>query len=348
MFPVFFSMVVRVVVVAAVLFVFPAGLFAEASNGQETIPQETGFYYTVQKGDTLWDISHKFFDTPWQWPALWEENSQLPNPHWIYPGERLRLYLKNGVVQVEKVSPAQSAAPQTPPTAAESPCYEYPLINQVGFIRKIPVTPHGTLIESKDDKLMISAGDKVYLRPEKEGELPAGKQFLLYRILAPLEDERSYRTIGYQHRLVGIVEVTEQRPMLSVAKVIQSFRVIQVGDLVIPYHPRSAKISLRDGKAGLEGRFFLTEDHVQLIGQQTVGFIDKGATDGIEVGQIYELYYRKKAQKRGEEMPAIVYGTILVLQVEPTTASVLVTESDREIAPGATFRAAKTSYDHTI
>jgi LysM domain len=349
MFPVFFSMVVRVAVATAVLFIFPVGLFAEASNGQETIPQETGFYYTVQKGDTLWDISRKFFDTPWQWPALWEKNSQLPNPHWIYPGERLRLYLKNGVVQVEKVGKTpETVSPIPAPAVAESaPFYEYARIDQVGFIRKTPVTPYGAIIQSRDDKKMISVGDQVYLHPEKEGELLTGQQFLVYRILAPLGDKRSFKTIGYQHLLMGIIEITRHQPGLSVAKVIQSFRDIKIGDLVIPYRPRSTQVILKSSKEGLKGRLLISEDHLQLIGQQMVCFINKGARDGIETGQTYELYYHEK-EKKGEILPAIPYGTILVLQVEPTTATVLVTEAAREIAPGATFRTAKISADDAI
>ena len=63
---------------------------------QEDVNYETGFYYTVQKADTLWDLSRKFSDTPWQWPEMWKENDQIANPHRIYPGERIRLYRRLG------------------------------------------------------------------------------------------------------------------------------------------------------------------------------------------------------------------------------------------------------------
>ena len=53
-----------------------APLFPAAAESKEKVSTETGFYYTVQKGDTLWDLSRKFSDTPWQWPEMWKENDQ--------------------------------------------------------------------------------------------------------------------------------------------------------------------------------------------------------------------------------------------------------------------------------
>lgn len=50
----------------------------------------------VTKGDTLWDISGRFLQHPWEWPRLWKNNPSIKNPHLIYPGDRLTLTWVNG------------------------------------------------------------------------------------------------------------------------------------------------------------------------------------------------------------------------------------------------------------
>ncbi|MGE0171159.1 MAG: LysM peptidoglycan-binding domain-containing protein [Oligoflexales bacterium] len=51
-------------------------------------PQE----YTVEGGDTLFDICDQFLDEAGYWPKLWSYNPEVKNPHFIFPGTTLRFY----------------------------------------------------------------------------------------------------------------------------------------------------------------------------------------------------------------------------------------------------------------
>jgi LysM domain len=87
-------------------FVLP-GLTQETKGTEEV--------YTIQKGDTLWDISSKFLKDPFLWPKLWEKNPYITNPHWIYPGNQVRL---TGVEPVKTEEP-QAVKKEEPPKPVE-------------------------------------------------------------------------------------------------------------------------------------------------------------------------------------------------------------------------------------
>ena len=76
--------------------------------------------YVIQRGDTLWDLSQKFLNNPWYWPKIWSNNPYIENPHWIYPGNKLRIVPGEGGAQ----APAQVQAPPeqgVEATAANAP-----------------------------------------------------------------------------------------------------------------------------------------------------------------------------------------------------------------------------------
>ncbi|HTU60180.1 MAG TPA: LysM domain-containing protein, partial [Polyangiales bacterium] len=48
-------------------------------------------FHTVHQGDTLWQLSDRYFGDPYHWPELWSYNPEITNPHWIYPLDQVRL-----------------------------------------------------------------------------------------------------------------------------------------------------------------------------------------------------------------------------------------------------------------
>src|SRR6266403_4006226 len=96
--------------------------------------------YTIQKGDTLWDLSQKFLNNPWYWPKIWSLNPSIENPHWIYPGNKLRIVPGEGGAQ----APAQVAGEEQQPeagidaTALNSPEEPLPLTTETNV--SLPTT----------------------------------------------------------------------------------------------------------------------------------------------------------------------------------------------------------------
>ncbi len=45
--------------------------------------------YEVKKYDTLWDLATRFYNDPFQWHTIWENNQYIDNPDLIYPGDKL-------------------------------------------------------------------------------------------------------------------------------------------------------------------------------------------------------------------------------------------------------------------
>gem|GEM_PF-1559266 len=53
---------------------------------------EAPIEYTVESGDTLYDVCDQLLDEGGYWPKLWSMNPDIKNPHFIYPGMKLRFY----------------------------------------------------------------------------------------------------------------------------------------------------------------------------------------------------------------------------------------------------------------
>ncbi|MEN8245907.1 MAG: LysM domain-containing protein [Thermodesulfobacteriota bacterium] len=322
-----------------------------AQEGEETVEHEAGFYYTIQKGDTLWDLSDHFFDSPWLWPELWQENDQIPNPHRIYPGERIRLYQKEGsdtfsLTPPEKESMVEESAAETEmpeETVQEETVYFlYPSMDKVGFITKDEITPLATIFDIKDNQRLVDTGDTVYMSYEEEDvdKLQRGSQFTIYRRMEPSPDKKINRKYGSQYYIVGMVELTKMEPDFVVGQIVASYRSIYHNDFILPYARRSPRIPVVPSTPDIDGTVLLAEEHTKMIGDHTVAFIDKGSEDNILPGQRYSIYHRQEGKKGSKRIlySPIDYAEFIVLHTEKYVSTVFMTYTEGVVEPGGKFR----------
>lgn len=320
---------------------------AAADHHPLTIAQETGYYYTVRKGDTLWDLSDRFFGTPSQWPELWKENRQIRNPHWIFPGDRIRLLQgagRNGAPMAAKAT-AQPSPAGGRGALSRAGFFTYPAMDRIGFIREEPLTPFGTIFKSAEGKTIHGTDDLVYIKPAAGTPLAVGSRFTTFRVFDPLIEKKTRKEIGIQHYLTGVVEITQSNAQLAVGKIVRVYREIRVNDHLIPYQSRSAEVKLQESLPDVFGKLIISEENTIEIGDNTIAFIDKGTSHGIQPGQVYAIYDQQycRMDPNSKEMvalPAVDYGKCLVLHTEKTTATVLITEARRNIQSGLSIRAA--------
>ena len=314
-------------------------LSVAAAEGEKTVEYESGFYYTVQKGDTLWDLSQKFSDTPWQWPELWKENRDIANPHRIYPGERIRLYRRRGAQDYGGGDDQQKPTEDTL-RLTNLIDFQYAAIERVGFIRKTAVVSQGTIFKVEGRMTMISTGDLVYIRPAKDATLNPGDILTVYRTLNPIQDRTTNKYIGIQHYLAGAVEVTIKRPEFVLGQVVAAYRPIKVGDLLMPYQERLPRFKMQDSPEGLRGRIIVSEEHESIFGESTIAFIDKGEQEGVMPGQLYWIFKQEEYRINPDDsadvtLTPVILGELMVLHTETNTATVMITDSRDAISAGA-------------
>ncbi|MEW6379036.1 MAG: LysM peptidoglycan-binding domain-containing protein [bacterium] len=331
-----------------------------------TAAEQAPSVYIVKEGDTLWDISNRYFADPSTWPALWGKNKHIKDPQWIYPGQPLLLKEKSPVpdnparsghpARAVKISSPQPA--ELPPAAglqAAAPAPEYLInrdqIDSCGYIlsraelaAKEKQEQWGSIIDAKETKISYSYPDLIYINRGKSQVSP-GAQFTVFRphdqdmILHP----ETGLEIGYQIQILGVIEVKEVFERTALAQIIRSFSEIHLNDRIRTYQ-RIPLPARNEPKEKIQGIVIAGEDGRINLATYNIVFLDQGKKQHIQAGDCFSIYRRdsiidenfQSSEQRSETVNDIV-GELMVLKAEDDTSTALITKSKDAITVGTRF-----------
>ncbi|HVY48472.1 MAG TPA: LysM peptidoglycan-binding domain-containing protein [Minicystis sp.] len=255
------------------------------ANGSYQVEGGGGFVpelHTVRRGDTLWEISGKYFANPYQWPRIWAENPQIQNPHWIYPGDRVRLR-EAGPVGGGAVGAFRGRRRTVPPQTI--------FLRDQGWVDDKDGDDWGEVLGSPQDTMILSEGAAVYIQLREGHEMAIGELLTIWRPIRTVETEN---TKGELVSIRGTARIDRFNPRTHMvrAKVVEALDVIERGARVGPVGRRFDVVPPVPSDVDLEAHIIAAVYPYQFYGQNQVVYLDRGAKEGVKPGMRFFAVHR--------------------------------------------------------
>lgn len=303
--------------------------------------------HIVQKGDTLWDICEEYYGDPDLWPKLWQMNPFITNPHLLKPGDVITLFEKEMLKKLPKTKKPeiQAVEKEKGPNAIDLSMLID--LSKRGFLSSTPIEPHGQLFATKNDKLIIQKNDTAYLVIKKPG-IKKGDMFLAGEVIGPLKDPVSSDKKWYLFSLHGRIliedpvglefgrrdDLIDKKDTYQV-KIINSFKPITVGDIIVPAEPVSDCVLPASFQEPVLANIVATEEQRELIGKNDIVYINQGRNQSIQRGNLLEIvkpHYAKNPTPTNKKftkpnfmvLPDVPLGLCLVIDTRPDSATAVV------------------------
>jgi hypothetical protein len=328
------------------------GMDSQSAGGRDTVQTTPASgapeLHVVQKGDSLWSLCSKYFSDPWRWPRLWAANPVITNPHWIFPGDVIRLGEGTGSTGGQ-LPPAASVEPPRPGLSSVNRVgAEFGsaiMLRELGFIEAKDLEDAGTISGSREEKIMLGTGDSAYLRYPDKTPLRAGERYSVFEtdIDHPVVDSTSGKTYGYLVRIQGDL-VVNQIAENDVARgtLVDTVVPIERGARLSQFVRQFKRVEPRPSAVNLEARVISTFEPNILLGPGHFVILNRGKRDGVQVGNRTFIIRRgdgyratlEQWEKHDPKMPKEVVGEILVLEVRDDASVAWVTRCTKELKVG--------------
>ncbi len=320
--------------------------------------------YVVKKGDTLWDISALYLNSPWNWPKLWGNNLQIADPHWIFPGDVLslvfdadgnpKLVVNEGKKQV-KLSPSKRITPKDQNAIASISLDTIkPYLKNQRIVTETDFSQAPMVLGGDTNTKRKVAGDLIY----SQGQLIKDNLYGIYRSTSneKLADATDRQYVELE--LTGIARAVNQAGEVTRLTLESSLMEVQQGEKLFPLLDDQAMptlFHLSMPEQAVNAEILASSSDLREFSKLEVVLINAGYQDSLRAGHVLGIFrqsptvvldngqpvYFEDASKYARlfeqdtlDMPIEKVGDLVVFKVYENASYALVTESKKPLKVG--------------
>lgn len=303
--------------------------------------------HTVKTGDTLWDIARTYLKDPFRWPEIFRRNTDVvKNPHWIYPGEVIRIPLSEirpdvlsqlgntsvvaRVATVSRRPTVFTTAPGSTSTsvgAAGSVPGKYrapgvrageieaaPYLDVTGGPRgagRIEAAVDRPAVSGSADEAKFQLNDKLYISPPKGIVARLGDRYLSYVLGDEIED---HGQLLVPTAILRVESIAGGQP--AVVRIVRQFGEVRLGQRLIVADAVSAVTRAPEATGALiTGKVLLVHLDPVLPTVQHYVVISPSSRNGIAVGDEFALISDTMGRDDPDPAPPVSAAIAQVVRV---------------------------------
>lgn len=313
--------------------------------------------HTVRTGDTLWDLAQTYLKNPFRWPDIFRRNTDVvENPHWIYPGEVIRIpiteirsevatQLRGGnVVARVNTSPSRLTVFSTgigafgnrrilnesiisdkyrAPGVRAGEIESAPYLDRIGGPRDAGEIRAGVdrpAISTDAEAARSQLNDQVYISLPKGMTPRLGDRYMAYTLGDEIEN------VGQLVIPSGILRIESIGPGgLAVARLIRQFGEVRLGQRLLAAAPAVAITRApQTVPVGLNGKVLLVHQDPVLPSVQHYVVLSPTSKNGIAVGDEFSLISDTMGRDDPTPAPPVSAAIVQVVKVTPYASTAIV------------------------
>jgi nucleoid-associated protein YgaU len=204
------------------------------------------------------------------------------------------------------------------------------------FVSTNIVQDFGSITNGPDENIWFTKGDKAYVQFDETMNVLPGDKFSIYSAGGKIKNANSDRE-GYKYSIVGQIKLIKKIRDKWEVEFIDVSGTPQRGDRITAYTPKIERITKTYNSRLVEAAILGSFQPMQtILGFGDVIYIDRGRADGVEMGNVFEVYgFKDRLTKKNiTDQPTYKLGELTVITLTDNFATALVTNSIRDFYAG--------------